>query len=67
MLPTLFRANWHASSGEENFLKGFYHIWAWRPSWACYQIFISLSGIFLAILGRGLMSFLIGKISAVNH
>ena len=18
---------------EENFLKGFYHIWAWRPAW----------------------------------
>ena len=21
-------------SGEEDF-KGFYHIWAWRPSWSC--------------------------------
>ena len=23
-------------SGEEDF-KGFYHIWAWRPSWSCDQ------------------------------
>ena len=22
--------------GEKNF-KGFYHIWAWRPSWLCDQ------------------------------
>ena len=31
---------------EKRFLKGFYHIWAWRPSWSCDQhhdqIFISL-------------------------
>ena len=20
---------------EENVFKGFYHIWAWRPSWSC--------------------------------
>ena len=26
----------------EKILKGFYHIWAWRPSWSCQQIFISL-------------------------
>ena len=23
-----------SGSGEEYF-KGFYHIWAWRPSWSC--------------------------------
>ena len=23
-----------SSSGEEDF-EGFYHIWAWRPSWSC--------------------------------
>ena len=23
------------SSGEEDFFKGFYHIWARRPSWSC--------------------------------
>ena len=34
MLHTKFRGNWPASSGEEDFY-GFYHIWAWRPSWSC--------------------------------
>ena len=24
---------------RRRFLKGFYHIWAWRPSWSCDQIF----------------------------
>ena len=23
-----------SGSGEDDF-KGFYHIWAWRPSWSC--------------------------------
>ena len=27
---------------EKKIFKGFYHIWAWRPSWSCDQIFISL-------------------------
>ena len=32
---------------EEKIFKGFYHIWAWRPSWSCDQhpvirFFISL-------------------------
>ena len=30
---------------RRRFLKGFYHKWAWRPSWSCdqhHQIFISL-------------------------
>ena len=22
---------------EKKILKGFYHIWAWRPSWSCDQ------------------------------
>ena len=36
MLHTKFRENPPAGSGEEDlFLKGFYHIWAWRPSWSC--------------------------------
>ena len=35
MLHTKFRGNPPAGSGEEDFLKGFYHIWAWRPSWSC--------------------------------
>ena len=32
MLHTKFRENrfW-----RRRFLKGFYHIWAWRPSWSC--------------------------------
>ena len=35
MLHTKFRENQPAGSGEEDFFKGFYHIWAWRPSWSC--------------------------------
>ena len=32
MLHTKFRENRPACSG---FLKGFYHLWAWWPSWSC--------------------------------
>ena len=35
MLHTDFRENRPAGSGEEDFLSGFSHIWAWRPSWSC--------------------------------
>ena len=35
MLHTKFHENRPAGSGEEDFLRGFYHIWAWRPSWSC--------------------------------
>ena len=35
MLHTKFRKNLPAGSGEEDFLRVFYHIWAWRPSWSC--------------------------------
>ena len=34
MLLTKFRENQPAGSCEEDF-EGFYHIWAWRPSWSC--------------------------------
>ena len=33
MLHTKFRENRPAGSGED-FLKDFYHIWVWRPSWS---------------------------------
>ena len=36
MLHTKFRGNRPAGS-REDFLKGFYHMWAWRPSWSCDQ------------------------------
>ena len=36
MLHTKFQGNQPAGSGED-FLKGFYHIWAWLPSWSCDQ------------------------------
>ena len=36
MLHTKFRGNHPAGSGEEDF-EGFYHIWAWLPSWSCDQ------------------------------
>ena len=35
MLHTKIRENRLAGSGEEDFLKVFYHIWAWWPSWSC--------------------------------
>ena len=35
MLHTKFHENRPSGSGEEDFLKGFYHILAWRPSWSC--------------------------------
>ena len=35
MLHTKFRKNRPAGSGKEDYLIGFYHIWAWRPSWSC--------------------------------
>ena len=41
MLHTKFRENRPAGSGKEDFLKGFYHIWAWRPSWSCETNFRS--------------------------
>ena len=34
MLHTKFQGNHPTGSGED-FLKGFYHIWAWGPSWSC--------------------------------
>ena len=37
MLHTKFLENWPTGSGKEDFLKGFYHIWAWWPSWLCDQ------------------------------
>ena len=37
MLHTKIRANRPADSGEEDFLKGFYHLWMWPPSWSCDQ------------------------------
>ena len=37
MLHTKFRGNRPGGAGVEDFLKGFYHIWAWRPSWSCDQ------------------------------
>ena len=37
MLHTKFRENRPAGSREKDFLKGFYHIWAWQPSWSFDQ------------------------------
>ena len=36
MLFPKFNDNQTSGPGEEDF-KGFYHIWAWRPSWPCDQ------------------------------
>ena len=35
MLHTKFRGNPSTGSGEEDFMKSFYHICAWRSSWLC--------------------------------
>ena len=37
MLHTKFLGNRPPSSGEEDLLRVFYHIWAWRPSWSSDQ------------------------------
>ena len=37
MLHTKSQVNQPSGSGEEDFLKDFYHIWAWWPSWSCDQ------------------------------
>ena len=37
MLHTKFQGHQRFGSGEEDFFKGFYHIWAWQPSWSCDQ------------------------------
>ena len=34
MLHTKFRGN-RSTGSREDFLKSFYHIWAWRPSLSC--------------------------------
>ena len=34
MLHAKFRGNRFTGSGEEDFLKGFNILWAWRPSWS---------------------------------
>ena len=41
MLHTKPQGHWPFGSGEEDFLKGFYHIWAWRPSWTDHDYTIS--------------------------
>ena len=52
MLHTKFRENRPAGSGDKIF-EGFYHIWAWRPSWSCFippnssRLYINL-----ALIGR---------------
>ena len=35
MLHTKSQGHWPSGSGEEDFLKVFYHIWAWQPSLSC--------------------------------
>ena len=35
MLHAKFQDHRISGSGEEDFFKGFYHIWAWRPSLSC--------------------------------
>ena len=37
MLHAKFHGYQPTGSGEEDNLKGFYHIWVWWPSWSCDQ------------------------------
>ena len=37
MLPAKYQPNPPGGSGEEDFWRVFYHIWAWRPSWISDQ------------------------------
>ena len=32
-----FQDHMNLGSGEKVFVKGFYYIWTWRPSWSCDQ------------------------------
>ena len=41
MLHTKIQGHRHFGSGEEDVFLGFYHIWAWRPSWSCDQDHLS--------------------------
>ena len=48
MLHAKFQDHRISGSGEEDFFKGFYHIWGWRPSWSCdldhsYKLWFNLS------------------------
>ena len=40
MLHTKFREN-RPPVLEKMIFKGFYHIWAWRPSWSCDQAHVN--------------------------
>ena len=46
MLHSKFHGNQPAGSGEEDF-EGFYHIWAWRPSWLYVTSIMSSDFYFL--------------------
>ena len=35
ILHTKSQGHWPSGSGKEDFLKGFYHIWAWWRSLSC--------------------------------
>ena len=35
MIHAKFQDHRTSGSGEKKIFKGFYRIWAWRPSWSC--------------------------------
>ena len=42
MLHTKFHQNQPSGSLERRFLKCFYQIWIWQPSWSCDQHYVDL-------------------------
>ena len=44
MLHAKFLGNRTIGSGDEDFLMGFYHMWAWRTSWSCDPDAVNKSG-----------------------
>ena len=40
MLHTKFHQRQPSGSWQRRFLKCFYHIWAWQPSWSCDQHYV---------------------------
>ena len=49
MLHTKFHGNRSTDSGEA-FLRFFYHIWAWLPSWSCDQHHINKFHFYVPVL-----------------
>ena len=54
MLHTKFRGIGQPVTVKKNF-EGFYHIWAWRPSWSCDQDHINNFFLYLKAYRQNLV------------